>query len=317
LGFVNPTDTPGQPLNVIFAEHIKQLINVFTGQRDGGALTLLGQVAPPGTAPTVTLSAGTLNGSYEWGTYWITGIEDGAGGVSVTGRTTPSPYSAAQTLANQQGTVSIAGQAIPTGVVGWGVVRNQAGGATWYEVPGSEQFMNTVGNMPASYVDNTPDANLVTAAPASNTTGTTLTGLVATIEAGTGIVVTQNGVIDTISLDAATTALTKYLRTDNGAGVQTVPNEVDFTGGNEAVMKTEQYLLENDTRTVNLTYTNGQLTTVTEVDPANNNATVATTTLTYTNGQLTSVAETAGGNRVTSTLTYTNGQLTSVTKAVQ
>jgi hypothetical protein len=174
--FAKPTDTPGQPLNVIYAEHILQLIGVLTGQIDGGALQFLGQVAAPATAPTVTLSAGALNGSYEWGTYWITGAADGTGSYAVTGRTTPSPYSTAQALANQQGTVSIAGQAIPTGVVGWGVVRNQAGGGTWYEVPGSEQFMNNAGVMPTSFVDNVADGNLVTAAPATNTTGTYLSG---------------------------------------------------------------------------------------------------------------------------------------------
>ena len=156
------------------AADIQQLINILQAIYDAGPLHLLGAVPAPSAAPAVTLSSGSLNGSYQWGTYWITGIPNGAGGVNVTGRTTSSPYSTTQSLTNQQGTVSISGQGIPQGVIGWGVVRNHAGGSVWYEVPGSEQF-NLSGSIPVTFIDNTPDANLTTAAPSTNTTGTPVT----------------------------------------------------------------------------------------------------------------------------------------------
>jgi len=212
VGFVRPTDTPGQALNVIYAEHIAQLVNVLTGQRDAGAMFLLAPIGAPTTAPSITLSTGSMTGSYQWGTYWISGIEDGTGTFSITGRTTPSPYSTAQTLASQQGTVSIAGETVPTGVVGWGIVRNHAGGATWYEVPGSEQFANGVGSMPTTYVDDVADTSLVTPAPATNTTGTSL-----------------SGAIDALTLGGLPS--TDYLRTDAGAGAQTVADAVTFASG--------------------------------------------------------------------------------------
>lgn len=72
--------------------------------------------------------------------------------------------------------------------------------------------------------------------------------------------------------------------------------------------------LKTDTRSVQLTYTNGQLTTVKELDGT---TVVKTTNLAYdTNGNLIEVQETAGGTIVTTTLTYTNGVLTSIAKAV-
>ena len=285
---------------------INQVIKTLLGQVDSGQLSLAEPTASPSVAPSVTLSSGSLSGQYQWGTYWITGIVSSSGTVSVTGRTTPSPYTSAQSITSQQGTISIAGQTVPTPVIGWGVVRNAnviplssaltlsavsnasstlaatkyfinvafgnsngtttpgsseanitlatanayniqfsvtlPGGATYalvgmgtasgseaqyaqvnssatvtyvgsntagvsasvngstltitiskpisdtshamptvntastgfYEVPGSEQFANTNGNIPMTYIDNTSDANLVTAAPSSNTTGTTL-----------------------------------------------------------------------------------------------------------------------------------------------
>ncbi|WDL96954.1 sialidase family protein [Alicyclobacillus sp. ALC3] len=158
------------------AAQIQQFINVLTGVRDAGPLSLLGPVENPAIAPAVTLQSGSLTGDYQWGFYWITGIETGSGSFNITGRTLVSALTTAQTLSSQQASVSIAGITVPTGVVGWGVVRNQNGGSTWYEVPGSEQFLSSSGAMPLVFFDNVADANLVTAAPSTNTTGTTLGG---------------------------------------------------------------------------------------------------------------------------------------------
>lgn len=193
MPFYLPTDTAGQALNTVYAEDVAQLVRALTGQLDAGSLSLLGPVPAPSAAPTVTLAAGGVTGTgYQWGTYWITGIPDGTGTYHVTGRTTISPLTAAQALSAQEATVSIAGETVPTGAIGWGVVRNQSAGSTWCEVPGSEQFLSLAGAMPTTYVDDTPDADLVTDAPATNSTGTTLAAILSLLS-GSSISGTVNG----------------------------------------------------------------------------------------------------------------------------
>lgn len=178
MGFYKSTDQAGQALNVGYAEDVGQLVDVLTGQRDAGALTLLAPLSAP-AAPSVSLSAGGITGTgYQWAVYWITGILDGTGAAHVTGRTPYGTLTAGQALTAQEATVSVAGLgAAPTGAIGWGVARNKSGGGTWYTVPGSEQFMTLAGTMPASFVDNVTDASLVSAAPTANTTGTSFSGV--------------------------------------------------------------------------------------------------------------------------------------------
>lgn len=209
--FFKPTDTQGVPLNKVFAEDTNQLVNVLSGVADAGAMSLFAPVATPSSAPTVALASGGITGtSYQWGFYWITGIQDGRGTLTsnnVAGRTPYGTLTVAQSLSAQQATVSLPAGSPPTGAIGWGVARNKSGGATWYTVPGSEQFLNAVGNMPATFADNVSDASLVTLAPTLNTTGTTLPGVeldyreftsqvstVATSEAGAAIIVTADAV---------------------------------------------------------------------------------------------------------------------------
>lgn len=183
MGLYTPTDQSGQPLNTVYAEDIQQLVNVLTGLADGGALSLLGPVTDPvAYTPGITLSAGSLTGAYKWAFYWITGLKDGTNTAHVTGRTLMSTPTATQNPSAQQGTVSISGITVPTGVIGWGVARTKAGGSTYYLVPGSEQFTSIAGTMPATFVDNVADGSLVTTVQASNTTGTSLGG--ATIPTG-------------------------------------------------------------------------------------------------------------------------------------
>lgn len=159
------------------ANDLDQLVKTLQGLLDAGALTLLGPVDSPASAPAIALSSGSITGTgYEWGVFWITGIPVGNGSTyNTTGVTLAGPVSTAQALSSQEATVSIAALTIPTGVIGWGVVRNKSGGSTFYEVPNSRQFLSQAGAMPTTFVDNTPDANLTTAAPSSNTTGTRLT----------------------------------------------------------------------------------------------------------------------------------------------
>jgi len=91
------------------------------------------------------------------------------------------------------------------------------------------------------------------------------------------------------------------------AGIQDGDANADVS-----IIKSVQH--HTHTRTVELTYSSGNLSTVTEKDGAN---TVKTTTLNYSGGRLSSVVEVAGGVTVTQTLNYDgSGNLTSVTRTV-
>jgi hypothetical protein len=179
MGLYKSTDQVGQPLNTAYAEDSGQFVDLLSGIRDGGTLSLLAPIAAP-AAPAVTKSAGSVTGTgYQWGVYWITGVMDGTGAAHITGRTIAGTLSASTSLTAQQATISIAAFGAPTGAIGWGVVRNKSGGATWFQVPNSEQFLSIAGTMPSSFIDNTADASLVTAAPSTNSTGTSLSGAIA------------------------------------------------------------------------------------------------------------------------------------------
>jgi|SRR5579872_1190662 len=190
--FYKSTDQAGQPLNVVYAEDIGQFVDVFSGQRDAGAMSLLGPLPTPNQAPTVALGSGGITGTaYQWALYWITGILDGTDAAHIQGRTPFGTLSGAQALTAQKATITLpGGLTVPTGAIGWGVARNKSAGSTWYTVPGSEQFLSLAGTMPNSFVDNVADASLVTLAPTVNTTGTSLAGAVeATTVAGLGAAV--------------------------------------------------------------------------------------------------------------------------------
>jgi hypothetical protein len=180
MGFFDPTDTHGVPLNLPYAEDIMQVTHGLTGLLDLGALSLLGPLAAPAGAPAITLQAGSLTGAYKWQVYWISGVMDGRGVVAanahITGRTLAGPATATQNPSAQQATVSIAALTPPTGVIGWGVARTLASGTTFLLVPGSEQFLSLAGTLPATFIDNTSDGALVTAVQTVNTTGTSLGG---------------------------------------------------------------------------------------------------------------------------------------------
>lgn len=175
-GLYKSSDAAGDALNTIYAEDVGQLIDVLTGQRDGGALSLLPPLASPASAPAVTTSAGSLTGTYKWQVYWISGIMDGTATAHVVGRTPAGPATSGTALSSQRATLDISGLTPPTGVIGWGVARTQAGGSTFLLVPGSEQFLSAAGSLPATFVDNTADGSLVTAVQTVNTTGTTFVG---------------------------------------------------------------------------------------------------------------------------------------------
>lgn len=78
-------------------------------------------------------------------------------------------------------------------------------------------------------------------------------------------------------------------------------------GGNSAVVEVSSILLETDTRTNPLTYTNGNLTKIESKDGA---TVVATTDYIYNGARLDSIVESAGGKSVTTKMIYdVNGNL--------
>ncbi|MEJ9216523.1 hypothetical protein P4S83_18850 [Aneurinibacillus thermoaerophilus] len=83
---------------------------------------------------------------------------------------------------------------------------------------------------------------------------------------------------------------------------------------NQDVTFSKSIIQQTDTRSVFLTYTNGDLTKVEEKDGT---TVVKTTDLTYSSGKLTQVVETVGGKTITQTLNYDeSGNLQSVTRSV-
>lgn len=94
-------------------------------------------------------------------------------------------------------------------------------------------------------------------------------------------------------------------------------NSVVIPGAsNASTQEVKTMLVGIDTRKVVFTSTSGVLTKVEFKDPTNSDAVVSTVNLNYTEGQLTSIQQVTGTRTVTSTLGYTSGELTQITKAV-
>lgn len=97
-------------------------------------------------------------------------------------------------------------------------------------------------------------------------------------------------------------------------GDVTFAAKVTVGDANTDIMQVKAMQIDTHTRTVDLVYTAGVLTSVLEKNGA---TTLKTTTLTYTSGKLTSTSEVADGVTVTTTLTYNGvGDLDLVTRAV-
>ncbi|KRE33434.1 hypothetical protein [Paenibacillus sp. Soil724D2] len=129
-----------------------------------------------------------------------------------------------------------------------------------------------------------------------------------TLVANPGTITQAGTPVNAANLNALEQGVAGSLQKSGG----TVTGATSFTGY-QNVLKIAQLELATDTRSLTLSYTNGDLTQVLEKDGA---TIVRTTNLAYTNGTLTTVTEIAGGNTVTTTLAYTNGDLTSVTKTI-
>ncbi|KJR97943.1 MAG: hypothetical protein VR68_11570 [Peptococcaceae bacterium BRH_c4a] len=84
---------------------------------------------------------------------------------------------------------------------------------------------------------------------------------------------------------------------------------------NKSTRETKNLLVGTDTRSVEVTRTSGQITSLTIKDPSDA-STVASIAVTRTSGQISSIAKTVGARVITTTVVRTSGQVTGITKAV-
>lgn len=85
--------------------------------------------------------------------------------------------------------------------------------------------------------------------------------------------------------------------------------------GNKDTQEIKTLLVDTDTRSIEVTRTSGQISSLAVKDPSDG-STVATVTVNRTSGQISSLVLVAGGKTVTTTVNRTSGQITSITKAV-
>ncbi|MDE3095767.1 MAG: hypothetical protein KGK07_07185 [Chloroflexota bacterium] len=158
------TVTPGA---ATMAADLNQLTDTLNGALDPGPITFAAPVAAPG-APSVTLAAGSLTGTFAWAAYWITGVLDGAGNHYTNATTAYGTATSGTALSSQEGVLS-APASPPSQAIGWGLCRTKDGGSTYYEI--ATAYKTTAGTWP-QITDNTADASLTVLAPTANTTGT-------------------------------------------------------------------------------------------------------------------------------------------------
>ncbi len=84
---------------------------------------------------------------------------------------------------------------------------------------------------------------------------------------------------------------------------------------NKSTQETKNLLVETDTRSVEVTRTSGQISSLAIKDPSDG-STVASATVTRTGGQISSITTVVGARTVTVSINRTGGQVTSITKAV-
>lgn len=85
--------------------------------------------------------------------------------------------------------------------------------------------------------------------------------------------------------------------------------------GNKDTQEIKTLLIETDTRSVEVTRTSGQISSLAVKDPSDS-STVASVAVNRVSGQVSSIAVTVGARTVTATINRTSGQVTSITKAV-
>jgi hypothetical protein len=154
--------------NTAYSTDLDQLVDALTGKNDV-TLTAFVPLAVPG-APTVAVNttAGNLTGNYQYAVAFVTGYWQGPAGtgtIHVQGNTGGGTASAIVAPSAQQ--VNLSAIPIgPTGVVQRVLYRTDANGSAFY------YLVTLDDNTTTTYTDNTPDASLGAAMPATNTTGT-------------------------------------------------------------------------------------------------------------------------------------------------
>lgn len=153
------------------ASDVQQLVDVFNGKHDIGAITFAPALAIPtlgAASASASAGAGLSVGVYSYVFTYKTGYKKTNGTMNYAGETTQSTaLSATTTAPNSRITLASLPTAWPASAVGLAIYRTVAGGSTYALV--------TVLTAPASsYVDSTVDGSLGVAVPVANTTGTYL-----------------------------------------------------------------------------------------------------------------------------------------------
>jgi hypothetical protein len=152
------------------ASDVQQLVDIFSGKHDIGAMTFAPKIdAPTLGAASATPSAGTglPAGVYQYVFTYKTGYKRTNGAMSYTSETTPtSALSATTASTNLRVTLASLPTSWPTSAVGLSIYRTTIGGAIFKLV--------TVLTAPASsYIDSLVDGSLGVTAPTVNSTGVT------------------------------------------------------------------------------------------------------------------------------------------------
>lgn len=150
---------------------VNQLVQGLTGAIDIGVVSIAAPSANPTTAPTSSANGpGNLTGTYGWAFVDLTGDYDSAGNFHETGSTLLSPVSTALALSANAALVSLPSSTNSL-AKRRGIYRNLSTGSA---TTGPFYLVTTVDIGTLSVPDNTPDANLTTAAPTTNSTGSFL-----------------------------------------------------------------------------------------------------------------------------------------------
>ncbi len=204
-----------------YALDVDQYTNALQGTIDPGTITFAGPTAAPG-APSVTLAAGGLTGSWQWCAWWITGVPVGGSGTpNINGGTPAGTATATQTLSSQEAVLTVPAS-VPSTAVGCAFGRTTTGpGATFYVIPGATVYKTAAGAWP-QYTDNTPDASLTVVAPSTNTTGTPVTfGAGISGTGNTGTLTPGTGILGTVNLWTAGQESTAYWKTEGAPASST------------------------------------------------------------------------------------------------
>lgn len=105
-----------------------------------------------------------------------------------------------------------------------------------------------------------------------------------------------------------------FLRTQINDNMQKI--DVGIAGtNNKSTRETKNLLVGTDTRSVSVTRSSGQISSITIKDPSDN-STVASVAVNRVGGQVSSIEKTVGVRVVTTTVARTDGLVTGITKAV-